>query len=494
MPLYDVVIIGCGPAGERAAIQAARSGLRAAVIERDHVLGGARVNWGTIPSKTLRESALFVLSLTRKRLEGLHYTLENAISISDFMYRERMVVQQELELLNKTLEHYKIEVFKGHGRFVDPHTVALEGPGGQVRALITGDKILIATGTTPNHPPDVPFDQQTVVDSDSILSLKQMPRTLVVLGAGVIGVEYASIFAALGIDVTLLDTRDTLLPYLDREIASILEKELRHLGITIFHGDSYETIRHLGGPGRSQVSCTTKLGNLLQGDLLLYCVGRDGNTRQMGLEAIGIQTTDRGLIPVNKFFQTDQPHIYAVGDVIGYPALASTSMEQGRQAIRHAFDLPGPRTNSEMLPFAIYAIPEVSHIGETEEALKRREVPYVIGRGRYDRNPRGQIIGDTGGLLKLLFDQRSERLLGVHLVGQHASELIHTGQALLQAGSTATQIAESLFNYPTLSDLYRHAALEALFELQRARRAEDTDSEQKSDSPKRASRDDSALR
>ena len=454
---FDVIIIGCGPGGERAAIQAARAGRRVAVVERAGVVGGARINWGTIPSKTLRESAIFVHSITAKKQEGLDIRVPDEISMADFMHREQRVVQRELELINSTLGGYHIEVFNGHGQFVDPHTVAVVGRGGRIRAHLRGSIIVVATGSSPNRPDDVPFDGEHVLDSDTVLKLERMPHSMVVLGAGVIGVEYASIFAALGLEVTLLDTRDELLPYLDRETAGILEEELRRLGVNVLHGDHYRSIvMHDGG-----VRCETRGGNVLEGDVLLYCVGRDGNTNHLGLENVGLSPTPRGLLEVNDNFQTGLPHVYAVGDVIGYPALASTSMAQGRQAIRHALDLPGPSVGSNMLPFAIYSIPEVSYVGETEEALKSSGVKYTVGRGQYAKNPRGQILGEMGGALKALFDER-ERLIGVHIVGHNASELVHIGQALIQAERTMTQIAETPFNYPTLSDLFRHAALEAV--------------------------------
>jgi NAD(P) transhydrogenase len=464
---YDVIVIGCGPAGERAAIQAARNGRRVAVIERWHVVGGTAVNWGTIPSKTLRESALFALANTRQKLHGIRTEVSDEITVADFMWRERQVRQRELELINRSLGNYRIEIFQGRGTLLDRHRVAVLGEAGQPRVAITAGVIVIATGTSPNRPADVPFDGAAVFDSDTILQLPHMPRSMLVLGAGVIGIEYACIFAALGLEVTLVDTRPTLLPYLDREIADRLEQEMRSMGVLVVHDDAHERIEVVAGePPR--VRCATRRGSELSSDVLLYVVGRDGNTSDLGLEEVGIEPSPRGLIEVDDHYRTAVPHIYAVGDVIGYPALASTSMEQGRRAIRHAFDLPGVKNQTDVpLPFAIYSIPEVSYIGDTEEALRAAGRDFVTGRGLYGMNPRGQIKGDTGGMMKLLFDADTMVLLGAHIVGSDASELVHTGQAFLQAEATATQISETLFNYPTLSDLYRHAAMEALGEKMR---------------------------
>ncbi len=458
---FDVAVLGGGPAGERAAIQAARAGKRVALIEREHVVGGTCVNWGTIPSKTLRESAVFVRSLTTQKIEGIRCHIPERITMGDFMHHERLVVQRELELINRTLDKYRIEIFEGHGRFIDPHTITVCGKGRLERLRLVADVIVIATGSSPNRPPDISFDGETVFDSGTVLQMQQLPESMIVLGAGVIGVEYASIFAALGIQVTLVDTREQLLPYLDREIVSLLKRSMRQLGIVLVQQDHYRIIERVEGR-KKMVRCTTRSGNLLEAEVLLYCVGRDGNTADLGLDKIGLQPDARGLLEVNEYYQTPHPHIYAVGDVIGYPALASTSAEQGRQAIRHAFDIPGPRGRTEALPFAIYTIPEISFIGPSEEELRQQGVDYVVGRGQYAMNPRGQILGDTQGILKLSFETSSLRLLSTHVIGTNASELVHVGQAFLRNSADAWQIAETLYNYPTLSDLYRHGALEAI--------------------------------
>jgi NAD(P) transhydrogenase len=458
---FDVVVLGGGPGGERAAIHAARAGKRVALVEREHVLGGMRVNWGTIPSKTLRESAAFVYGLRHNKLDAYKVEVAETITIPELMYREQRVVQRELELINRWLNRYAIETFRGEGHFLDAHTIAVHGVDGQVRLRLSGDVIVIATGSSPNRPDDISFDDDTVFDSTTVLRLPRMPRSMIVLGAGVIGVEYASIFAALGVSVTLVDTRAELLPYVDREIAGLLRRELVRLGIVYVSDDHYASVERLEGSPPT-VRVMTRSGNVLEADVLLYAVGRDGNSRGMGLEEMGIVPDARGLLTVNDRFQTIHPHIYAVGDVIGYPALASTSMEQGRQAILNAYGIPGPKLRTSRLPFAIYAIPEVSYVGDTEEMLKEKGIAYVAGRGRYEMNPKGQIVGATGGLVKLLFERPTLALRGVHIIGYAASELIHTGQAFLDAGADAAHIAETLFNYPTFSDMYRHAALIAL--------------------------------
>jgi NAD(P) transhydrogenase len=378
------------------------------------------------------------------------------------------VVRRELELIGESLGRYAVDVLHGHARFAGPNAVAVRPASGTELKTLTADHFVIATGSRPNRPDDVPFDGETVFDSETILQLPRIPKTMTVLGAGVVGIEYASIFAALGIAVTLVDTRDRLLPYFDREIVATLVRELGELGVSVLHDDRYERFTRLAGtPAR--ILCETQAGRRIESDVLLYCVGRDGNTSDIGLGTLGITPGKYGLLEVNENYQTVHPHIYAVGDVIGYPALASTAMEQGRQAMRHAFAIPGPRGRTEELPFAVYSVPEVAYVGATEEALAEKKVAYVAGRGDYSKNPRGQILGDSDGLVKLLFEWPSLRLLGAHIVGTSASELVHIGEAFLAQGATATQIAETIYNYPTLSDMYRHAATKALGEDRRRR-------------------------
>jgi NAD(P) transhydrogenase len=473
--LVDVIVLGGGPGGERAAIQAARAGKRVAMVERESVVGGMRVNWGTIPSKTLRESATFVHGLRHNKLDAIKVEIAETITIPELMYREQRVVQRELELINRSLNRYAIEIYRGEGRFLDAHTIAVHGVDGQVRLRLSGDVIVVATGSAPNRPADICFDDDTVFDSTTVLRLPRMPRSMIVLGAGVIGVEYASIFAALGLSVTLVDTRAELLPFVDREIAGLLRRELVGLGVVFVPNDHYASVERVEG-SPPMVRVTTRNGNVLEADVLLYCVGRDGNTRGVGLEAIGILPDARGLLTVNDKYQCVHPHIYAVGDVIGYPALASTSMEQGRQAIRNAYGIPGPKLRTSRLPFAIYAIPEVSYVGDTEEMLKEKGIPYIAGRGQYEMNPKGQIVGATGGLVKLLFERETLELRGVHIIGHSASELIHIGQAFLAANADAAHIAETIYNYPTFSDMYRHAALVALLAQEPRERGERSES------------------
>ncbi len=468
MAHYDVVVLGCGPAGERAAIQASRAGRKVAVVERYHLVGGNRVNWGTIPSKSLRESAVFFYQLTRGRLHGIRYEVSSELTVADFMQRERVVVKRELELIGDSLGRYAVDVIEGHARFAGPNAVAVRPSDGSELRTLTADYFVIATGSRPNRPDDVPFDGETVFDSETILQLPRIPKTMTVLGAGVVGIEYASIFAALGIAVTLVDTRDRLLPYFDREIVATLVRELGELGVSLLHDDRYARITRLPGtPPR--VACETKAGRRLESDVdPLLRRPRRQHQRHRPRDArdhAGQVRPARGerALP-------DRPPAHLRGGRRDRLSRARQHLD-GAGAPGDAPRAQDPRTagRTDTLPFAVYSIPEVAYVGATEESLVEKQVDYVSGRGDYSKNPRAQILGDSDGLVKLLFEWPSLELKGAHIVGTSASELIHIGEAFLHERSTATEIAETIYNYPTLSDMYRHAAVKALGEDRKRR-------------------------
>ncbi len=453
---YDLVVIGSGPGGEKGAAQAAYFGKRVAIVEKEASYGGAATNTGTLPSKTLRESALYLSGFEKRGLFGINLEVKDRVTARDFFYREREVVHSEQHRITANIEQHKIDVYHGIGSFVDAHTVAVAGPDGK-QTLISGDKFLIATGTYPAHPPNIPFHDQRVFDSDTILDLHHMPETMLVIGGGVIGCEYACMFAALGIKVSLADGRDTLLGFMDAEISEALKRAMEKLGITLIMPDVVDTI-----DAGDEVTVTFKSGLRCTVDIVLAATGRNGATNGMGLEAIGIAPDSRGLLKVNEHYQTDVPHIYAVGDVIGFPALASTSMEQGRIAMAHAFDLGYKDRLAPILPYGIYTIPECSMAGETEDSLQKKNIPYVAGVAHYATNARGEIIGDTDGFLKLLFRTDDMKLMGVHIIGEQASELVHIGLTALLTGAGADLFIATCYNYPTLSEIYKYATYTAL--------------------------------
>jgi NAD(P) transhydrogenase len=437
-------------------------GKRVALVEAKPLLGGAGVNTGTLPSKTLRESALYLSGLDQRGLFGVDYNLEGGITLDRFLYRKEQVVRKQLQLIAANLERHNIDVIEGRATLVDPHLVRVDKPGG-TSLLLSAGNLLIATGSTPYRPAEVPFDDHTVYDSDTILQLDKIPKSLTIIGAGAIGCEYACVFAALGVEVILIDSRDRIVPFLDGEIGDLLSRRMKRLGIEILLEEApagYEV-----EPDR--VCTCLKAGGQVQTEKLLYASGRNGVTRDMGLEAVGIEASPRGQIKVNEHFQTSVPHIYAAGDVIGFPALASTSMEQGRVAVCHAFDPGYCNRIAPILPYGLYTIPEISMAGETEESLREKAVPYVVGRGCYENNERGQIIGDTEGLVKLLFSPETRKLLGVHIIGEDATELIHIGTICLFYSGSIDCLIETVFNVPTLSDAYKDAAYDGLAHLSR---------------------------
>ncbi|MBI1881255.1 MAG: Si-specific NAD(P)(+) transhydrogenase [Chloroflexi bacterium] len=454
---YDLVVIGSGPAGEKGAAQAAYFGQRVALVEREPSLGGSAINTGTIPSKTLRETALYFSGLQQRGLYGIDYCLKEGLTVQDFMHREHVVVNRERQIIKQNLERHNIEIVWGTGAIVDPHTICVQTHGGETRNLNT-DFILIATGSSPYHPPDVPFDNELIYDSDSILKMKFIPKTMAVIGGGVIGCEYASIFTALGVQVTLVESRDRLLAFVDDEIAAKLQTQLTELGLRFVFNERVMKIE----TSHDHVHLQLKSGAQLECDIAMFAAGRQSNIQGLGLEALQVAQGERGLILVNEHYQTNIPNIYAAGDVIGFPALASTSMEQARVAMAHAFNLQYKERVSPVLPYAIYTVPEIAMVGLSEDECIEKKIPYLVGRAYYHHNPRGQIIGEVHGMLKLIFSPEDKKLLGVHLIGEMSAELVHIGAQVLANGQTIDAFIMAVFNYPTLSDAYKYAAYDGL--------------------------------
>jgi NAD(P) transhydrogenase len=465
---YDLIVIGSGPAGEKGAVLAAHFGKSVAMIQADVVPGGACVNTGTIPSKTLRESALHLSGFRQRGLHGVDMALHGDIQVSDFLQRKREVCEKEWDLIEENLRWNGIERYRGIGRFVSPHEIVVDTAGHDIS--LHGETILIATGSSPFRPPTIPFDDVCIYDSDSVLDLDRIPKTMAVVGAGVIGCEYASIFAALGIKMTLIDGRTELLSHVDREIVDVLLREMKNrTRINLQLGNNVEDI-HVADEG---VSLKLSNGRTIVVEKVLFAAGRQSNTADLNLEAAGVKSGERGIIAVNEYYQTCVPNIYAAGDVIGFPSLASTSMEQARVAVVHAFHLAYENELVKQWPYGIYTIPELSMIGKTEEECMKEGVDYEVGRAYYRNNARGQIVGDTAGMLKLVFEPETRKLLGIHIVGENAAELIHTGMMVMQLEGTIDAFVQAVFNYPTLSDIYKHAADDGLRRLLRRRQQQD---------------------
>jgi NAD(P) transhydrogenase len=456
---FDLIVIGCGPAGEKAGAQAAYFGKRVAVIERAEALGGSCINTGTVPSKTLRESALYFSGLKQRGLYGIDYSLKDNLTVHDFMHHEREVVEMERQRILKNLELHHIELVRGQAAFEDAHTVAVSSASGTRR--LRGEVILISTGSKPHRPAEIAFDDVHVFDSDTFLQMERIPKSLAVIGGGVIGCEYASIFIALGVNVTLVDGRDRLLPFLDAEISERLRERLAALGMQFWFNERPVKVQSTA----SGVDLAMKSGKTLQTESALFAAGRRAAVDGLALEKAGLAINDRGYIAVDANYRTVVPHIYAAGDVIGFPALASTSMEQGRVAVCHAFGFKYKQRVASMLPMGIYTIPEISAAGETEESCKEKKIDYCVGRALYSNNARGHIVGDTAGLLKLIFARADRKLLGVSIIGEIATELIHIGMAILDKGLTIDEFIEQVFNYPTLSETYKYAAYDGLGNL-----------------------------
>jgi NAD(P) transhydrogenase len=456
---FDLVVIGSGPAGQKAAITAAGLGKRVAVVDRRQMIGGVCVHTGTIPSKTLREAILYLTGFRERTFYGRDYTLKESIPVSDLAFRVRTVVERETEVVRSQLRHADVTTIDGVARFLDPHCLEVETEQGSL--LLRGEQILIACGTRPARSPTVPLDGTHTFDSDQLGDLAEIRRDMIVVGGGVIGLEYASMLTALGTEVTIIDQRPTLLDFVDREIVEALCFHMRRRGANFRLG---EKVVSVGRDGRDRVEAVLESGKKIRGDALLYTVGRETNADLLNLEAAGITPEERGRIAVDACYRTSVPHIYAAGDVIGFPALASTSMEQGRLAACQMFGVP-VKESPAPLPYGIYTIPEISMVGKSEEELTAAKIPYEVGKAKYEDLAKGQMLGDETGMLKLLFEPDTLRILGVHVIGEHAAEIVHIGQAVLALGGTLEYFRDTVFNYPTLAEAYKVAAMEGLEDL-----------------------------
>ncbi len=452
---FDLIVIGCGPAGEKAGAQAAYFGKRVVVIERAPNPGGSCINTGTVPSKTLRESALYFSGLGQRGLYGIDYSLKENLTVHDFMHHEREVVEMERRRILKNLELHKIEYIQGQASFEDSHSVAIGS------RKLNGQTILISTGSKPNRPAEISFDDVHTFDSDTFLQMDRIPKSLAVIGGGVIGCEYASIFMALGVNVTLVDGRDRLLPFLDSEISDRLRDRLAELGMNFWFNERPVKVENSAAGAK----LTMKSGKVLETDAALFAAGRRAAVDGLALEKAGLAVNDRGYIGVDENYRTAVPNIYAAGDVIGFPALASTSMEQGRVAVCHAFGFQYKQRVASMLPMGIYTIPEISAAGETEDSCKEKKIDHCVGRAHYANNARGHITGDTSGLLKLIFSPADKKLLGLSIIGETATELVHIGMMVLDNSLTINEFIDQVFNYPTLSEMYKYAAYDGLGNL-----------------------------
>ncbi|HUZ47844.1 MAG TPA: Si-specific NAD(P)(+) transhydrogenase [Terriglobia bacterium] len=461
---YDMLVIGSGPAGHHAAIQAAKLNKKVALAERKGVVGGVCINLGTIPSKTLREAVLYLSGYREHELYGEAYTVKQNITKDDLLFRTEHVIRHEIDVSRHQLNRNRVELINAEASFVDPHTVRLNTIDAQGYRDVTAEKIVIAVGASATKDPHIPFDGQRIFTSDEVLTLDQLPRTLTVVGAGVIGCEYASIFAALGIRVTLIDMHPRLLPFVDAEIVDTLAYHLRNNRVTLWLHETVRAIEPYDNEHGGGVTIHLASGKQIVTEKALYSIGRTGATDRLNLEAAGLAADSRGRLKVNEHYQTTAAHIYAAGDVIGFPSLASISMEQGRLASCHAFGVEAASVR-ELFPYGIYTIPEISMVGRNEETLSEQGIPYEVGKALYKETARGQIIGDVTGLLKLIFHLETRDLLGVHIVGEGASDLVHIGQAVLAYGGQIDYFVNTVFNYPTLAECYKNAAFDGMNRL-----------------------------
>lgn len=454
---YDLISIGSGPAGQRAAVQAAKLGKRAAIVER-RTLGGVSLDTGTIPSKTLREAVLFFASLGSRFDRRSAVRADQTATAEALLLRIGDVLDREMRVVEDQLRRNDVELLHGEASFEDPHTLVVRGKKDRTR--VTSDKIVIAVGTRPAMPPGVDPDGEIVLTSDDIIRLKKLPRRMAVVGAGVIGMEYASMFATIGVEVTVVEKRERPLEFLDREILDELVHQMRNREVVFRFGEAVASIEVAREDGGGRAVLLLESGKRIVSDVVLFSAGRIAATESLALEAAGIVADDRGRLKVDESFRTSVPHIFAAGDVVGFPSLAATSSEQGRLAACTAFGVPHGGM-SPHFPIGIYAVPEISTVGATEEELTKGKVPYETGVARYREIARGQILGDESGLFKMLFHRETRALLGVHCVGTGATELVHIGQAVLRLGGGLDYFLQTVFNYPTLAECYKVAALDA---------------------------------
>jgi len=454
---YDLVCIGGGPAGQKAAIQAAKCGKRAALIDSKERLGGASVHSGTVPSKMLQETSRFLRRVRAEGLRGLSIEVPQKISVLELLARSRLVTNTEEDLAEEQAARNLVHVLRGLGRITGPHSVEVTGPYGE-KTILETENIVIATGSRPNRPTGIPFEDQIIYDSDGVLTLRKLPLRLAVLGAGIIGCEYASIFANLGVEVHLIDPSESILNWADREIAHTLSDALQKLGMQIHTNEDILEYRRT----EDGLKLRTRMDQDLVVDQVLISKGRQGNAENLGLESVGIVPSSRGIIKVNEVYQTDVPSIFAAGDIIGNPALSSTSMNQGMYIARYLYLGEKPRFARSQMPVAIWTVPEVAFIGGTEEELKAQGVDYGVGRSDFKENTRALMTGETRGLLKLIFEKQSRKLLAVHMVSDRATELLSLGQTVVHLEGTVDYFFHYIFNYPTLSGVYKSAALDAM--------------------------------
>lgn len=459
---YDLAVVGSGPSGQRAAVAASKMKKRVVVVEARSVVGGVCINTGTIPSKTMREAVMHLSGYNYRSVYGMNYRVKEKITMADLAFRVQAVIKTEVDVTEAQLSRNGIDVVHGTAHFVDPHQLRVEGPQGDTTVEATN--IIIAVGTRPASSPKVPINGRTIINSDQVLDLPTLPRSLIVVGGGVIGVEYACMFAILGVRVTVVEKRGKLLEFADQEIVESLSYHLRDSRVTLRLGEEVESVEELAD---GTVVANLESKKRISGDALLFAVGRQGAVDDLNLAAAGLEADNRGRIPVDENYQTKVGHIFAVGDVVGFPALASVSMEQGRIAAARAFNDQITSSNPSFYPYGIYTIPEISFIGKTEEQLTDEDVPYEVGMAYYREVARGQIRGDTTGRLKLIFHRDTRKVLGVHIIGEGAAELVHIGQAVMTLDGTVDYFVETVFNYPTLAECYKVAAFNGLGRLSR---------------------------